>query len=112
MCILAVAGALEVRSALSESLVADEVVHIPAGYSFLLLQDYSWNTEHPPLARMLSSVPLAFMHLDVPPRIAPNGKKQDFLRYGASFIYENRIPADTIVNEAGAVAREGDGKST
>jgi hypothetical protein len=97
MCILAVAGALEMRSALSESLVYDEVFHIPVGYSALVLEDYSWDVEHPPLARMLSAVPLAFMHLDVPPRIAPNGKKQNEISYGTSFIYGNRVSADTII---------------
>jgi len=48
------------------SLTMDEKAHIPSGFSYLLLQDYRLNPEHPPLAKDLSAVPLLFLNLNFP----------------------------------------------
>ena len=61
--ILCVAGVLEFRSAMGETQTWDEGIHISAGYSYLKFGDYSWNVEHPPLAKMAAAVPLMFMGL-------------------------------------------------
>jgi len=49
-----------------DAAIMDEVAHIPAGYSYLKFQDYRLNPEHPPLLKMLSSIPLLFMDLKFP----------------------------------------------
>ena len=65
--ILAIVGALEVRSARGETQTWDEGIHISAGYSYWKLGDYSWNVEHPPLVKMVSALPLALMGLTAEP---------------------------------------------
>ena len=52
-----------------DSGIVDEIAHIPAGYSYVKYHDYRLNPEHPPLAKFISGVPLAFMDL--------NGLKDD-----------------------------------
>lgn len=47
----------------SDSGTTDEVAHIPAGYSYINALDFRLNPEHPPLAKVLSGVPLQFLHL-------------------------------------------------
>ena len=94
--ILAIAGTLEVRSARGETQTWDEGIHIVSGYSYLMLGDYSWNVEHPPLAKIASAVPLAFMGLHAQPN-QPDGKRKDQIRYGIDFLYHNRRDADSIL---------------
>lgn len=64
--ILAVMFVLCVGSMRQDSAIVDEVAHIPAGYSYIDLQDYRLNPEHPPLMKVLAAVPLAFLHLKFP----------------------------------------------
>jgi hypothetical protein len=94
--ILAIAGALEVRSAMGETQTWDEGIHIVAGYSYLKLGDYSWNVEHPPLVKIVSALPLALMGLAAEPN-EPDGKRKDQVRYGTDFLYKNRRGADSIL---------------
>jgi hypothetical protein len=95
-CVAAVAGALEVRSARNETQTWDEGIHISAGYTYLQRGDYSWNMEHPPLVKLVSALPLAWLHLDVPAPAA-DGKRRDQVQYGIEFLYRNRVHADTIL---------------
>ncbi len=94
--VLAIVGALEVRSAKEETQTWDEGIHIVAGYSYLKLGDYSWNVEHPPLVKMVSALPLALMGLTAEP-YGPDGKLKDQVRYGIDFLYKNRRDADSIL---------------
>lgn len=43
-----------------DSGIVDEIAHIPAGYSYDKYMDYRMNPEHPPLAKALAGLPLAF----------------------------------------------------
>lgn len=45
----------------SYSQTYDEAVHIAAGYTNLTAKDYRFNTEHPPLIKMLQAAPLAMV---------------------------------------------------
>ena len=45
-----------------ESCTADEVIHLPAGYSYLLTRDFRLNPEHPPLVKILCAIPLLWLH--------------------------------------------------
>ncbi|HXB74327.1 MAG TPA: glycosyltransferase family 39 protein [Candidatus Acidoferrales bacterium] len=98
-CVAAVVGSLEVRSALGETQTWDEGIHISAGYTYLLRGDYSWNMEHPPLVKLVSALPLAWLHLDLPAPAA-DGKRRDQVQYGIEFLYRNRVHADTILMAA------------
>src|SRR4029077_12891896 len=97
--ILATVGTLEVRSALGETQTWDEGIHISAGYTYLRRGDYSWNMEHPPLVKLVSALPLAWLGLDVPAPAA-GGKRRDQVQYGIEFLYRNRVHADTILMAA------------
>ena len=59
-------GAFAFLSMRSDSLTFDELAHIPAGYSYLTLQDYRLNPEHPPLLKDLAAAPLLFLDLNFP----------------------------------------------
>ncbi|MCX6627627.1 MAG: hypothetical protein NTW28_08365 [Candidatus Solibacter sp.] len=74
--ILAIVGALEVRSATGETQTWDEGIHISAGYSYFRFGDYSWNVEHPPLVKMISALPLTLMGLSAE-RYGADGKRKD-----------------------------------
>jgi len=49
-----------------KSLTNDEKYHIPAGYYHLVFGNFQLNPEHPPLAKMLSAIPLVFIHPAAP----------------------------------------------
>jgi hypothetical protein len=64
--LLGVMGVLAVLSMADTSATSDEVPHIVAGYSYLTLQDYRLNPEHPPLIKDLAALPLLFLDLNFP----------------------------------------------
>lgn len=66
ICILVVSCCLSLCMAHQESLIMDELAHIPAGYSYVRYFDYRLNPEHPPLTKMLSAIPLLFLKLNFP----------------------------------------------
>ncbi len=49
-----------------ESATFDEAIHLSAGYSHLVGRDFRMNPEHPPLAKVLSALPLAFLSVREP----------------------------------------------
>src|SRR6267378_54241 len=51
-----------------KSLTNDEFYNIPAGYYNLAARDFTINSVHPPLIRMISAAPLLPLHLRMPPR--------------------------------------------
>lgn len=57
---------IAVFSASTDSVTTDEVPHIAAGYSYLTSQRMLLNLEHPPLAKVLSAIPLTTLHLNLP----------------------------------------------
>jgi len=94
--VLGTVGALEVWSALGETQTWDEGIHLVAGFTYLTQGDYSWNQEHPPLAKIMSALPLTRMHLEAH-RTAPDGKLRDEVQYGIDFLYRNRASGDAIL---------------
>src|SRR5215831_13621769 len=40
------------------SATADEVAHLPAGYTYWTTRDFRMNPEHPPLVKLLAALPL------------------------------------------------------
>jgi hypothetical protein len=100
--IVATAGIVEVRTALGETQTWDEGIHIWSGYAYLTQGDYSWNTEHPPLVKLVSALPLLRLGLASPPSPAKPGTG-DQVEYGRQFLYKNRRDADTILIAARSV---------
>ncbi|MGH7152148.1 MAG: hypothetical protein ACREIU_15690, partial [Planctomycetota bacterium] len=58
------------------SATVDEANHLHAGYRALAKGDFTWNTEHPPLGKMLAALPL----LAVSPRLRAEPPSQDVRR--------------------------------
>src|SRR6185369_17755527 len=98
--ILSVAAVLEFSSAMGETQTWDEGIHISAGYSYLKFGDFTWNIEHPPLAKMAAALPLMFMNVEPAARTDAEGKRKDQVAYGVDFLYHNRLHADTILMAA------------
>ena len=59
--------AMQVRSALRESVTADEPVEISSGYSYLTTGDFRMEPIHPPLSKMFAALPLLWFRLVSPP---------------------------------------------
>lgn len=70
----------------------DEPVHILAGYRYWQAGDYGINPEHPPLAKLIGTFPLLFMHLKVP-AIGPDDTKPTVVVAGRQLVYGNDADA-------------------
>ena len=83
--------------AVRASVTVDELPHILAGHRHLQCGDYGINPEHPPLAKMLAAVPLAFRTMNEPPWEcgAKMTSKPDSFTYGGRFLVENGV--DNVV---------------
>src|SRR5882672_8306191 len=62
--LLATMALLAGGAARHESVTVDEVAHIGAGVSYLQKLDLRMNEEHPPLAKVLSAVPLVLQRVN------------------------------------------------
>jgi 4-amino-4-deoxy-L-arabinose transferase-like glycosyltransferase len=89
-------AAVQVLSIRGESQTWDEHFELASGYSYLKTGDYRINTEQPPLAKIIQALPLLFMQASVPLN-DPSWEQRDPVRFGAKFLYHNRIPADTML---------------
>lgn len=49
-----------------KSLMVDDAIHIPAGYSYLVTNDFRINQEHPPLAKLFSGLGLSLVRPELP----------------------------------------------
>jgi hypothetical protein len=94
--IVAAAGIVEVRTALGETQTWDEGIHIWSGYAYLTQGDFSWNTEHPPLVKLVSALPLTRLPVIPAPKPQPPVDDNQVER-GRLFLYNNRVPADSIL---------------
>ena len=68
----------------------DEACHIFAGYSYWTRGDFGMNPEHPPLVKLLATLPLLSMPLKVPPREKLFSKEEDFIS-ARQFVYSNDV---------------------
>ncbi|MEP7074748.1 MAG: glycosyltransferase family 39 protein [Acidobacteriota bacterium] len=48
------------------SMMIDDVIHIPSGYSYLKTHDFRLNEEHPPFIKALSAIGLEHVHPELP----------------------------------------------
>jgi len=72
-----------------ETCTSDEVVHLPAGFSYLTMHDFRMNPEHPPLVKILAAMPLLALHpktvFDDPSWRNPGAQAA----FGYKFLYSN-----------------------
>ena len=66
----------------------DEACHIFAGYSYWTRGDFAMNPEHPPLVKLLATLPLLALPLHVPPHPKVFSKEEDFTS-ATQFVYSN-----------------------
>jgi hypothetical protein len=87
-----------VYHAVRTSATVDEPFHVLAGHRNWRCGDFGINPEHPPLAKLLATIPLNFRELTEPPwdcgsKLTP---KFDGFSYGASFLVENGMDSVLI----------------
>jgi hypothetical protein len=87
-----------VYHAVRTSATVDEPFHVVAGHRHWRCGDFGINPEHPPLAKLLATIPLNFRELTEPPwdcgsKLTP---KFDGFSYGASFLVENGMDSVLI----------------
>src|SRR5690348_15908761 len=88
VALLAILALQLVFSIRRETQTWDEACHIFAGYSYWTRGDFAMNPEHPPLVKLLATLPLLSMTLKAPPRERIFSKEEDFI--GAKqFVYSN-----------------------
>ena len=85
------------RSSRDLSATWDEPTHILAGYRYWQAGDYGINPEHPPLAKLVGTFPLLFMHLKAP-RLGRDDSKPLVIILGRELVYGN--DADTLLLRA------------
>lgn len=95
--ISAIAFALMIESAVSDSAIMDELAHIPAGYSYLYKLDYRLNPEHPPLVKILSAIPLLFFKPNFPTNSSAWEGINGQWDMGNQFLYQAGNNADKII---------------
>ena len=70
--LLGAMGANLVSNAAFKSLTNDEFIHIPSGHRYLVEKDFTLNPEHPPLAKLLASLPLLLLSVQSLPSVERN----------------------------------------
>ncbi|HJT87531.1 MAG TPA: glycosyltransferase family 39 protein, partial [Bryobacteraceae bacterium] len=87
-CFLALFVFQYARMADANSLTWDECNHIYAGYMQWTHKDFGLNPEHPPLVKLLATVPLLSMTLKIPALSDRSYEKEAFLG-GKEFLFRN-----------------------
>jgi len=89
---------LEISSSLKESQTIDEGVHLAAGYSYLMKNDFRMNTEHPPLIKEIAALPLVIINNRLEqPFNQPSWTEYNQWQFAKDLIYYNNLSADTIL---------------
>ncbi len=96
LLLIACSLAMMVYAAIGDSLVFDELAHIPAGYDYVRYFDNRLNIEHPPLVKAFSAIPLLFLNLNFP---VNETNRENFSQWGAGdkFIFDSGNDANAII---------------
>ncbi len=87
---------LSASAGLGDAQTSDEAVHLAAGFSFLKTGDRRMNPEHPPLAKVLSAIPLLFTDAGLPLDHSSWREAREW-GFGARFLYRNTLHPDTLL---------------
>jgi len=75
----------------------DEAVYLAAGYSYWRLHDFRLNNQdHPPLAKLLISLPLLFSDVYFPVTHPAWSEARQYA-FADIFLYHNRLPAEVLL---------------
>lgn len=94
--LLAAMLTLQLSSAWTESQTVDEGAHLASGYSYWKTNDFRLNPEHPPLVKLLASVPLLFLPIHIPTD-TPAWTDSNEWAFAHALLYENTVSADVIL---------------
>ncbi len=85
-----------VLSVRDETQTVDEGVHLAAGYSYWQTGDFRLNPEHPPLVKLMASVPLLFLPIHLPDP-SDGWLARNAWSFARSLLYHNTVDAETIL---------------
>lgn len=95
--LILIQGARCLYNSWRETQTVDEGIHIASGYTFLKTGLYELDTEHPPLARVWFTLPLAVLRAD-PKLDAESWKHRDMIEHGKQILYRQpRWRAETLL---------------
>ncbi len=97
--LLALFIAQAVLSLRQKSVTTDEIMYITAGYYHLRTGDFGFNATNPPLMKLFTALPLLGLELELP-KMDSDPSSWSLIKqwqYSRSFLYGNRIDADTIL---------------
>lgn len=82
-----------------ESATVDEQAHIPAAYSYVMLDNFALNPEHPPLAKLISGVGFIGSHFTFPTQVLDKTNKLGDRQWqvGTAFLYHSGNNTDAIL---------------
>lgn len=80
-----------------ETATWDEPGYLASGYSYWLTGRYDMIPEHPPLARLLQSLPLRLIHHPQLDTNSPEWKRSEFVMVGNLFLYRNTASPDAML---------------
>jgi 4-amino-4-deoxy-L-arabinose transferase-like glycosyltransferase len=86
----------QVSSILQETQTWDEGIYLAAGYSYLKTGDFRFDSEHPPLGKLINALPLLLLNPSLPGD-SPGWGVGEQVPYGIRFLYQNRVPADRML---------------
>jgi tetratricopeptide (TPR) repeat protein len=93
-CLAAVLMVELAGCAREESQTWDEAYHLLAGYRYWMAEDFGVNSEHPPLVKLLATIPLLYLQPRVP-RVPAGTSKQEGFVDARIFLYSN--DADSLL---------------
>jgi hypothetical protein len=99
--VLALMAGLLIHTSRQEAQTFDEATHIAAGYSYWMTGDHKINVEHPPLAKLIATLPLLAMGLRFE-TTNPHWVQPNQTELGRDFLYNNARDADSILLAARA----------
>src|SRR6202046_1638395 len=104
VALLVIQATLALTMVHRESLTFDEGDHMFAGYMMWKAGDYGLNPEHPPLAKLLATVPVLSDHLWVPPPMPGQFFKAEAYLNGRDWLARNDGDRQHLVFEMRASA--------
>jgi len=104
VALLVIQATLALTMVHRESLTFDEGDHMFAGYMMWKAGDYGLNPEHPPLAKLLATVPILSDHLWVPPPMPGQFFKSEAYLNGRDWLARNDGGRQHLVFEMRASA--------
>lgn len=82
-----------------QSQTVDESIHILSGYQYWKHRDFGANPEHPPLVKLVATLPLLNLNLK-PTEILSGPTKLTHTEKAFPFLYDNFVPGQTILSRA------------